>query len=155
MTTEIEYFVREESHAIATWRDVVVIASRLDSPLAAAASMRKASTQLRRRYPQGFGHLTIVEPGCKSPSAEARTEAARVVTEFSDVLKGTAIVFLGSGLRGAFVRAVVASLMALSRSPTPHQVCESVSEGAFWLAGKLPGLDGRGLASAAELVRKV
>ncbi len=152
--TEIEYFVREESHAIATWRDVVIIVSRLDSPLSAAASMRKASAQLRRRHPNGIGHITVVEIGCKSPAADAREEAARVVSDFADVLKGTAIVFLGSGLRGAFVRAVVASLMALSRSPTPHQVCQSVGEGSAWLATKLPGLDGRALANAVETVRK-
>lgn len=154
--TEIVYYAREESHAIATWRDVLLIESRLESPLSAAPAMRKAAAELKRRYPQGVGHFTIVEPGCKPPSAEARVEAARVLDEYCDVIRGTAIVFLGGGLRGALVRAVVASLMTLSGSHgIPHQVCGSVSEGAVWLASRMPGLEARALSSAVEAVRKI
>ncbi len=156
MSFEIEYFEREETHAVATWRNVLLIESRLESPAFAAAAMRRAASELKRKYPDGFGHFTIVEGGCKSPSAEARAGAASVIDEYGDAIRGAVIVFLGSGLRGAFVRAVVASMMALSRSQhrVPQEICPSVDEGVRWLAQRLPGVDVRALTNAVEAVRK-
>ena len=156
MSFEIEYFVREETHAVATWRNVLLIESRLESPASAAAFMRKAASELRRKYPDGFGHFTIVESGCKSPSADARAGAASVLDEYGDVIRGAVIVFLGGGLRGAFVRAVVASMMTLSRSQhrVPQEICPSVGEGVRWLAQRVPGVDARALTNVVEALRK-
>jgi hypothetical protein len=155
MSFEIEYFEREETHAIATWRNVLLIESRLESPASSAGAMRRAAADLRRKYPDGFGHFTIVESACKSPSADARAGAASVLDEYGDSIRGAVIVFLGSGLRGAFVRAVVASMMALSRSQhrVAQEICPSVGEGTRWLAGRMAGLDARALTNAVEAVR--
>ncbi len=155
MSFDIEYFEREETHAIATWRNVLLIESRLESSPSSVVAMRRAAAELRRKCPDGFGHVTIVEAGCKSPSAEARAGAASILDEHADLIRGAVIIFLGGGLRGAFVRAVVASMMALSRSQhrVPQEMFPSVGEGARWLAARMPGLDARGLTNAIETVR--
>jgi hypothetical protein len=127
--------------------------------------MREAQTlerlrEVRRhieRHVAAWGEHTIsisvLEPGATAQAPrEVRDETAAITRDYRSI--AAAIVIEGSGFRAAAVRAVVAAIYLVSRSPYPHRIVESVDDGARWLR-QMAERAGHARVGAVEIVEAV
>ena len=81
-----------------------------------------------------------------------RDETAAITRDYPSI--AAAIVIEGAGFRAAAVRAVVAAIYLVSRSPYPHRIVESVEDGARWLR-QLAERAGHARVTPGEIVEAV
>lgn len=128
---------QDPHHCVATWRNVLVVIWRNETQLGAVRSLASHLAQFAEVPPKGCALLTIIEAGAPMPSAEARSELARFMTDAASRLKSSAVAFEGAGFRAAAVRGVVTGLTMLARQPYPHKIFSTVQEAAQWLSSSM------------------
>jgi hypothetical protein len=100
---------------------------------------RPALTAMSKRAPQGFPTLTWVTLSAgMSMEADARKVAADVTTEFAKHILAEATIIEGSGFQAATVRAIVAGLDAMARSPAPKKTFSAAGPAVDWCVSKRP-----------------
>lgn len=145
-----------DDHAIAVWRDVVVILWKRETTLDGVAATGRGVKAALKGSPEGAALMTIVEAGAAMPPAEARDALARQLAEHGEHIRCSAVVYEGAGFRAAAVRSVVTGLSLLAKQPFPHKVFATVNAASAWMAGLLPqgGLPTRDLVQAISDVRE-
>ncbi len=126
-----------ENHMFGAWQDVFVNVWRTHTTTEGTQQVRSLFSDFIATHEMGVGVLTIIEPGAPLPSSEVRTALARLLSDNSDKIRCSTVVFEGSGFRAAAVRSVVAGLTLLARPNYPHKVMASTSEAADFLAESL------------------
>jgi len=121
----------------ATWCNVGIAVWRVYTLVPDIDAVGSMLTRLAAEHPQGVGLVQVVEIGAIVPTADARVALARMLREGSGFIRCAALVYLGTGFGAAVVRGVVTGLSLLSRHEFPHEVKESVCDGATMVATHL------------------
>lgn len=104
---------------------------------------RPALAAMSRRAPGGFPTLTwVLREAGLSMDNDARDAASTVTSEFKKEILAQATIIELDGFQGATVRAIVAGLDLMSRSPCPKKTFAEVGPSLAWCAqySKDPGL---------------
>jgi hypothetical protein len=109
--------------AVGSWRNVLVTDWRLRTTAAQVDDIRARLERLAQAHPTGVFYLALVRATATPPDDRARSALAEILRNDAGVLLGGAVVFDGSGFRGAFVRGVATSLVMLARPAFPFNVC--------------------------------
>lgn len=80
-----------------------------------------------------FALVTIIEPSAKLPESRERKRIAELLTEASDRIQVSALVFEGSGFLAAAIRSVVAGITLMAHQSFPHRIFESVHDAAHFI----------------------
>lgn len=130
---------RTPTHIIATQGDLEIVIWRGSTTLDAVETIRTSLGELTRSYPKGIGVLQVVEVTAPPPDAAARNALSNVLRGAGKAVRGSAIVFEGTGFKMAAVRAIVTGLTMLARPEFPHVVFADLHEASAWVAAYLSG----------------
>jgi hypothetical protein len=142
----------DKDHCFAIWRNVLIFVWR--------GVTRRETCDDHRQYIEGHvakgrGPLSlfvITEHQVELPDSGTREKLASVLQAAAPVGCCAALVFEGTGFRGAAVRGVASMLNALTRQPFPYKSFGTVEAGATWVAS----MHGKGGSiPVAELVSAV
>lgn len=136
--------------AFGAWNNILVVIWRKETTPLGVETLGEYLQQLGAQYPQGIGLCAVVEESAPPPSTAARKAMAKIMGT-ADMLRGSVLIFDGTGFRAAIVRSFVAGLNMLTRFPFPHKVCASAQEAIPWLAEQVPGIDGAATDARALL----
>lgn len=139
MAGAVSVVARTPTHIIATQRDLEIVIWRGPTSLEAVELIRASIDELTRTFPNGIGVLQVVEPVAPPPDAAARNALSNVLRNAGKSVRGSAIVFEGTGFKMAAVRAIVTGLTMLARPEFPHVVFADLHEASAWVAAYLSG----------------
>ena len=88
---------RTPTHIIATQGDLEIVIWRGSTTLDAVETIRTSLGELTRSYPKGIGVLQVVEVTAPPPDAAARNALSNVLRGAGKAVRGSAIVFEGTG----------------------------------------------------------
>ena len=146
----------DKDHCCAIWRNVIIFVWR--------GVTRPEAVDEHRAYIEGHvakrrGPLSlfvITEPQSEMPDSVTRQKLAALLQAAGPVGCGAALVYEGTGFRGAAVRGVATVLNALAKQAFPYKSFGSVEEGAAWLGAVHTDANGKtGAITAADLVNAV
>jgi hypothetical protein len=156
----------DEMWTCARFRNVLVVVWKKDTEL---GRVRKGDAAIRALadssaatghdggHPQtpGVGMVVVIEPGTRLPGQEARREMVAGMRSWGHHLRAMACVVPASGFSGSAARAVLNSMMLLTKSPAPTRVFSETTEAATWTAELLGGaFRGEELHAAIEAARR-
>jgi hypothetical protein len=133
VSTDWRILRNQADFAIAVYRDVFVLVWRHDTTMEGCAAVRHDLFEMAQTRPKGLALITIVEELAPMPPAESRQELAKILTDASDHIRASAVVFEGTGFRAAAVRSVVVGLTMLARQKFPHKVFGNLPDAASWM----------------------
>ena len=140
----------DQDHCCGIWRNILIYVWR--------KTTRPEVVDEHRRYVEnhvakGRGPLAIVciiEDKTEVPDGPTRDKLAGVLQAMGPLGTCGAMVYEGTGFRGAAVRSVVSVLNALARQPFPYKSFAHIEAAAPWLA--TIHNDGKGPVTAADLI---
>jgi hypothetical protein len=143
----------DKDHCCAIWKNILIFVWR--------GATKPEIVDEHRRYVENHvakarGPLSIfviTEPQVEIPDSVTREKLAALMLAAAPVGRGAALVYEGSGFRGAAVRGIATVLNALARQPYPYKSFGTVEEGANWLVPVHS--DGKAPMRAADLVAAV
>lgn len=147
---------------IASFANLLVWNFRIAGTLTYMQRAELVHKDLLRRYPSGFGVMTIVSEkvGLTMP-AEARQKAGEIVKTFQQNYCAISDVVEGAGLKAATVRGVMAGIRLFGKNTCPVKVYADPEEAARWITphllkaqGKV-GLDAGFTQDLIEATRRV
>lgn len=124
-------------YAIAVYRDLFLLVWRHETTMEGCAAVREELFGLARSRPEGIALITIVEELAPMPPSNSRQALAKILTDASGHIRGSAVVFEGTGFRAAAVRSAVVGLTVLARQKFAHKVFSNLSDAATWLHATL------------------
>lgn len=136
---ELQVLSVSNTRAFATWRNTLVMISRLQMTIDEVTALDRHLRELAGHHPEGTGLLTVIEPTSPTPSLSLRAEMAGVFRR-AQTLKVSAIVYEGTGFRESIVRSVVTSMSVLARLPFEYKVFASVLDACDWFLPRLPDM---------------
>lgn len=140
-------------HAIAVWRNVVIVVFAATPVAAVAERMKGVVADVAREHPQGVGMLHVVDARSgPPPDQDARAQYVEMIRTHDDRFIAAAIVATGSGFVPSMVRSVTAGFALLTRPSFPMKTFSTVPDGASWLAAHM-SLDPTDLQRAYEQTR--
>ena len=93
---------------------------------------------LQRRFPKGFGVITIVGENMPVNSPpEVRKEAEAITAEFRDHYCALVDVIEITGLKGAAIRGAMAGIRLFARPKCPAKITQTIAEGSAWIAPQI------------------
>ncbi len=145
----------DKDHCCAIWRNVLIFVWREVTRPATVDEHRKYIENHVAKHRGPLSLFVITEPKSEMPDSPTREKLAGLLQAAAPVGCGAALVFEGTGFRGAAVRGVATLLNALARQPYPYKSFGTVEAGASWLAA-IHVVDGKtGAISAADLIAVV
>lgn len=152
---ELVVHQRTDAYAIATYGPVLLQLWHLSAPLDGAQAARRVASELAKAGFEKTGSLVVVPEQSAIPENAARDELRHVPMELTNGA-GLVMVQEGVGFKASAVRAVLATIMLLSRQSIPHDVVPNVIAGSGWLAKRLKVPGGtRGLIAAVAELRSL
>jgi tRNA A-37 threonylcarbamoyl transferase component Bud32 len=147
---------RDDTVALAAYRNVCIIVWRKPTTLAQLAQLRLVLQRLTQAWPRGIAFLTLFDR-LMVPRLDADMRALfagpTIGRDFSkQTLAGTYVFEMG-GAASAFVRAVIAATNVFLRPTYPQSGHASLAEAIDWLAERVGDIDKAALASAIEEAR--
>ena len=119
--------------AVGSGSNVLVIAWRDRTTLSGVELCNAYFQAACRGQGNIFALVTIVENGAKLPEARERKRLAELLSDSSDWLQVSTLVFEGSGFLAATIRGVVTGIALMANHSFPHRVFESISEAARFI----------------------
>jgi hypothetical protein len=92
--------------------------------------------QLSARYPSGIMMFSVVGDSCGMPSAAAREVMKRQFESMRGRLLYATVAFEKTGIGGALSRAILSTLLTITRRPFEMSIHFSREDAARWLAKK-------------------
>lgn len=126
----------DADHAVGTWNDYFIVIWRNETKMEAVEGMTKLFDEFAGQHPDGVGFVTIVERNAPLPPGSVRDALARFLGQ-ATTIKGSGVVFEGSGFRASAVRSVVTGLTMLAKQPFPHKVFATVEQVTTWLVEEI------------------
>ncbi|MEW5853876.1 MAG: hypothetical protein AB2A00_34195 [Myxococcota bacterium] len=139
-----------ESHAIGTWRNLVLSLWRVTPTVEQVEKLRRAVNTALARHPKGMGLVVIAQLPASPPAEDARKSFIALTEEAQSGMKAAAVVAEGKGFGAAVVRSVTTGVVLLARSRVPTRVFAESPEASAWLSDEL-GRAHAGCGSATEL----
>lgn len=129
---------------VASFANVIVWNFRVAVTLTYMQRAELVHKDLQRRYPNGFGVMTIVSEkvGLSMP-ADARQKAGEIVKQFQHNYCAISDVVEGSGLKAATVRGVMAGIRLFGKNTCPVKVYADAEEAARWIVPHLLKAQGK------------
>jgi hypothetical protein len=122
---------------IAAHRNLLVIAWSDAPTVDQMRECARAARVLARKYNGGIGLLDLILSGTPTFSTEVRDEAVKLNRDPALFRLGIADTVLVTGFVGVAVRAFLATVALLARSPVPTRVLGSLAEAEAWLLPQL------------------
>ncbi len=144
-----------ERFAIGSWRNIHLVVTRGELRAVDLRYSRQVHANLRARYPDGSGTLSVIELA-KSPSSSVRAEAVRSFREEGPLIRCCALVLEDTGFRGTAVRSALSTIFMVARHPCPCCIFKNIEDAVLWTLTRLDAdLKGReALHTAIEELRK-
>ena len=124
---------------VIVWRDVLVLTDDGRSVVSDYEELFEIGTELHRRYPEGWGMLTIIPDNAVPPSEPVRAAINQALTRVNETLVAASWAIEGVGFQGAMVRAVLTGLRFFTSATYARHVSCSLEESLNWLLPQLPG----------------
>lgn len=154
-TARLTILERDAEYAIATYGPVLLQLWENATPLAGAQAARRHAKVLAGAGFERTGSMVIVPIRSAMPETAARTELTEIPRELTNGA-GVVLVQEGSGFRASAIRAVLSTMMVLSKKSMPHDVVSNVPAGCSWLADRVPVPGGaRALCRAVAELRSL
>ena len=137
--SEAEVVEVTETHAIVTWRNLVICVL---SPGSTEVYARVGEVQRAqgRRWPEGLVSMTMLGGNFSALfSAESRARAREQLAQSEVTTQAMAIVILVDGLLASATRTTMNALSALMRMRTPWRTFDATAKAAQWLAPHIVG----------------
>jgi hypothetical protein len=150
MTENATLIKADQDHCAAIWRGVLVYVWRKTTRPEVVDEHRK---YIENHIAKGRGPLAmviIIEAQTEVPDGPTREKLAGLMQAAGPVGTCAAMVYEGTGFRGAAVRGVVTVLNTLARQPFPYKAFGHMDAAAAWLT--TIHADGKGPITAADLV---
>ncbi len=129
---ETKVLYADAGTAVAVCGNVFVNVMREAQTLARLRELRRHIERHVQRWGADTLSISVLEPGATAETPkDVRDETAAITRDYPSI--AAAIVIEGSGFRAAAIRAVLATIYLVSRSPYPHRIVDSVFAGARWL----------------------
>lgn len=129
--------VADGEYAVASLGNMVFIAWRGETRVAAIANAKRILVQtIAQRYTR-YALMQYVEQGAAPPSAAARSALAEMLIAGRGRIVCSSLVYPGTGFWAASARAFVTGLNLLARPGFPHVVFSTVQEAARWHVQRL------------------
>jgi hypothetical protein len=136
---------------VIVWKDVLVLSDDGRSVVSDYEELFEIGMELHRRYPQGWGMMTIIPNNAVPPAEPVRAAINQALKRVSDTLVAASWAIEGVGFQGAMARAVLTGLRFFSNATYARHVSSSVDESINWLLPHLPGGERRGAERAEAL----
>lgn len=150
---ELELVEVAATHAIATWRNVLVCVLCPGSP-AVFARVAEVQSEQVKRWPDGLVSMTMLVGNFSALfSAESRAQAREQLAQTSNTTIAMALVILSGGLLASATRTTMNALSALLRMRTPWRSFDGIEAAAEWLAPNVAG--DPGADAIAAIAREV
>lgn len=149
----------ERDFTIATFRNCLVWSMRGEVTHDLIRRALPPHQDLKRRYPAGFGVLTIIGDTVPiSMPEDARALSTSITRDFQPHYRGLCEVIEGDGFRSSITRSIVSGIRLFARSTCPSKVFGDVKPATRWLGAQLCDADPEGytlkLGQVAERVRR-
>jgi hypothetical protein len=129
---ETKVLYADAGNAVAVCGNVFVNVMREAQTLERLRELRRHIERHVARWGDRTLSISVLEPGATAETPkDVRDETAAITREYPSI--AAAIVIEGKGFRAAAIRAVLAAIYLVSRSPYPHRIVDSVLFGARWL----------------------
>jgi hypothetical protein len=128
----IQIHVVDERYAVATCGNMVVIAWRGETRVAAVARAKSILLDAFSRGHGKYGLMQFVERTAPPPDGEARDALGGMLAAGRGYITGSSLVYPGTGFWAAAARAFVTGLQLLARPGFPHVTFPTVGEAADW-----------------------
>ncbi|HWB79055.1 MAG TPA: hypothetical protein VG755_29040 [Nannocystaceae bacterium] len=141
------------THAIATWRNLLVCVLAPGSP-AVFARVAEVQSEQHARWPDGLVSMTLLIGNFSSLfSSESRAQARRQLAETSNTTLAMALVIRSPGMLASATRTTMNALSAILKMRTPWRSFDDVGPAAEWLAPNVAGApDAETIAAIAREV---
>jgi hypothetical protein len=131
-----------------------VIAVFRQATLGGVRALAEAMTRAAEHHPR-VAPLVMLAPDFSSPGPSERDAAAAVIASSTPHIGAVAIVYEGSGMARAVIRAVVNTVEISRRLPYPTRTFADSGEASAWLAAKLPLGTAYDAVDVARAVRRL
>jgi hypothetical protein len=129
---ETKVLYADTGNAVAVCGNVFVNVMREAQTLERLRELRRHIERHVARWGDRTLSISVLEPGATAETPkDVRDETAAITREYPSI--AAVIVIEGKGFRAAAIRAVLAAIYLVSRSPYPHRIVDSVFFGARWL----------------------
>jgi len=100
----------------------------------------QTARDLGRQHPYGvaFANVVSTTTAAGKMSPEVRERINVLAHDETTGLRGTAVIILDASPFARAIRAIVSTVLLMTRSKLPTKLCSSVDQAALWLAGILP-----------------
>ena len=136
---ELELVEVSATHAIATWRNLLVCVLSPGSP-AVFARVAEVQSEQHGRWPDGLVSMTLLVGNFSALfSSESRAQARRQLAETSNTTLAMALVILSEGMLASATRTTMNALSAILKMRTPWRSFDGIAPAAEWLAPNVAG----------------
>jgi hypothetical protein len=150
MSPELHVVSLTNDVAIATFRQVLLVHFRRETPQSSATPIQNALDSIVQRHKAAV-FFAVIETESVPPDNEARKAFTRLFEQNNDRLACAVVTYRGEGFRGAAVRTIVSGIMILPRRfKFPRHITGSVDEAASLALRHVPGLDTAALLRAFD-----
>jgi hypothetical protein len=129
---DAQIHVADAQYAVATRGNIVFIAWRGETSVAAVENAKRILIQALTQRHASYGLMQYVEQGAPPPGTAARTALADMLTAGRGRLVCSSLVYPGTGFWAAAARAFVTGLNLLARPGFPHVIFPTVQDAAKW-----------------------
>ena len=100
----------------------------------------QAARDLGRQHPYGvaFANVVATTTTAGKMTPEVRERINVLSHDETTGLRGTAVIILDASPFARAIRAIVSTVLLMTRSKLPTKLCSDIDQAALWLAGILP-----------------
>lgn len=140
---------RDGSNVVAVWENLVLAVWGESPALASMEAIHRSHLEVLERR-ASVGHLVLVEGTPKMPSPEARDHAARYSSQSR--MSAIAIVLDGEGFWMSAARALLTTVLFVTRNEAPTKLFSRLEHAVTWQAAALGETDAYGQRARQAIV---
>ncbi|MBC7172087.1 MAG: hypothetical protein H5U40_06670 [Polyangiaceae bacterium] len=125
--SELRIEVRDGSHCIAVWRNLLLQVWTDDPSTERNRTMRDIGRRFLLTTKGPVGAVVVVGAHCPVPQPAAREHVVGFLSDIGERAKGLALVFEGEGFLAAASRLAMMGMMSAARFPFDYRVARQVS----------------------------
>lgn len=137
MVSPAKIVAQNARYCIATWSGTVIQLWRSETP---PDGVECVMDVVRNASPPVHSTLIVVEENSELPNPVARKLLEQLTLLLAPSCKVVAMIHEGSGFRAAAIRAILTSLVAISKQAFPYKIFKTVELGTTWMMETRPDI---------------
>jgi len=130
----LEVLRQDADHVVLTHGNLILLIWRGTPAPEACATVYDLSVDLARKCGKSkVSALSIIQPGARAPTAEARKALARLHDDPAGVVHRSALVFPSEGFLGATIRSIALGIRQLAGRRQGHDVFQRLDKALAWV----------------------